>query len=131
MMKQTGKIVRILFILTIVLSGQGTVLCYTSGGDVAIERALHSPCHHDHSHHPGSAAHEADGPTLTDCQPCVDVLIAKDFLGPLKFSDTSWNAIRIEWVSPEEILPLRLQTEASDLDTFAYFSPLESIVLLI
>jgi hypothetical protein len=131
MMQQTGKIVRILFILTIVLSGQGTVLCFTSGGDVAIERALHSPCHQDHTHPADLPEHETDGAALTDCQPCVDVLIAKDFLSPLKVSDTSLIAIRINWVSADETVPLHLQIDLPDPDTFAYFSPLESIVLLI
>lgn len=120
-----------MFILTIVLSGQSTVLCFTSGGDVAIERALHSPCHHDHTHPSALPEHETDGPSLTDCQPCTDVLIAKDFLGPLKFSESSCNAMRIEWVSPEETLPLRLKIDLPDPDIFSYFSPLESIILLI
>lgn len=134
MMKQTRKVVYILFILTLAFSSRGVVLCHTSGGQVAIETPTHNACrqHHDHEHQPAQKHKHTDGPALTDCDSCIDVLINPELLAPLKSSTvTSPETLRVQWLSPDEAASPGLRFDHPVHDGCTYFSPLASIVLLI
>ncbi len=134
MTKQTRKVVYMLFILTLVFSSRGMVLCHTDGGHVAIEPPTHNCCrqHHHHEHHPANKQQHTNGPALTECDSCIDVLIDPALLVPLKSSTVpSPETMRVQWLSPDEAAPLGFRFDHSIDDGYPYFSPLASIVLLI
>jgi hypothetical protein len=90
-MKAAGAVVSVLLLLGST-TGQGRVLCFGADGHIAIESAIHGPCHDwgDRSGH--SSATEPDDAESRilkpNCGPCSDIGI-NGFLEPRQKSSTS------------------------------------------
>ncbi len=133
MKKYSTKLVCLVLMAALTWSGYGNVLCYGQDGHVAVESALHNHCH-DHDEHASAPAHDethGDEIQASDgCSPCVDVLIGHAG-EPIRLK----NMVSLGSLSYNTAysVGIRLLTAAANIktyDSFSFFTPLRSIVLL-
>lgn len=126
------KLVCIALIAALSWSGFGNVLCYGTDGHVAVEPAFHDHCHGHGapSEHRHREAHGLAIEALDDCNPCVDVLLGHDG-EPIRLKNTvSFGDIGTGIPFYADVSPLTAAANNTTYNTFSFFTPLKSIILL-
>jgi hypothetical protein len=121
------KLVIIVLIGSVACCGYGTVICFGHDGHIQIEPALHDHCGHSakDAGHPEQWQSEADA-----CCPCVDVLIG-DQLEPVRLKKPVQSDALCFIVIQKDSNAVLGDTMAPDkAETFSFFTPLKTIILL-